>query len=87
MFPVLENLTPDIKVFTGHYYLISLNLKAERFEVFDSLRAKGNRGLIKEYRSIIGSIKYLWGANYSESKINIENWPIEYIDTPRQITT
>jgi hypothetical protein len=87
MFPVLQDLTPDIKQHTGHYYLIVLNLKAERFEVMDSLRAKGNRGLIKDYRLIIGSIKYLWAKNYSESTINIENWVTEHIDTPMQKTT
>jgi hypothetical protein len=52
-----------------------------------SLRAKGNRGLIKDYRLIIGSIKYLWAINYSESTINIENWVTEHIDTPMQKTT
>ncbi|XP_047088481.1 uncharacterized protein LOC124700392 [Lolium rigidum] len=87
MFPVLQDLTPDIKQHTGHYYLIVLNLKAERFEVMDSLRAKGNRVLVKDYRLIIGSIKYLWAKNYSESTINIENWVTEHIDTPRQKTT
>lgn len=43
MFPVLQDLTPDQKKFTGHYYLIVLNLKAERFEVMDSLRGKKAR--------------------------------------------
>jgi hypothetical protein len=64
-----------------------LNLKAERFEVMDSLRAKGNRGFQKDYRSIIGSIKYLWASNYIESKINIEWWPTEHIVTPMQKTS
>jgi Ulp1 family protease len=87
MFPVLQDLTPDIKLFNGHYYLIVLNLKAERFEVFDSIRAKGNRGLQKDYRAIIGSIKYMWDENYSESKIKIDIWPMVHIDTPMQKTT
>jgi Ulp1 family protease len=87
MFPVLQDLTPDIKLFNGHYYLIVLNLKAERFEVFDSIRAKGNRGLQKDYRAIIGSIKYMWDENYSESKIKIDKWPTVHIDTPMQKTT
>jgi hypothetical protein len=87
LFPVLQDLTPDIDLFTGHYYLIVLNLKAERFEVMDSLRAKGNRSFQKDYRSIIGSIKYLWAENYSDSKINIECWATEHIVTPMQKTT
>lgn len=84
MFPVLQDLTPDIKEFNGHYYLIVLNLKAERFQVMDSLRAKGNRGLLKDSRAIIGSIKHLWGLNYAESKIDIQSWPTEHISTPMQ---
>jgi hypothetical protein len=87
LFPVLQDLTPDIELFNGHYYLIVLNLKVERFEVMDSLRSKGNRGLIKDYRSIIGSIKYLWAEKYSDSNINIEKWPTEHIVTPMQKTS
>jgi hypothetical protein len=77
-------LTPDLKEFTGHYYLIVLNLKAERFEVMDSLRTKKNRGLLQDSRAIIGSIKYLWASNFGESNINIEKWQTEYITTPMQ---
>jgi hypothetical protein len=79
-------LTPDLKEFTGHYYLIVLNLKAERFEVMDSLRTKKNRGLLQDSRAIIGSIKYLWASNFGESNINIEKWQTEYITTPMQKT-
>jgi hypothetical protein len=52
-----------------------LNLKAERFELMDSLRSKANYVLMKDARGIIGFIKYMWQENYSESKINIRNWP------------
>lgn len=85
--PVLQDLTPDLKEFNGHYYLIVLNLKAERFEVMDPLRSKGNSGLLKDARSIIGSIKGLWALNYSDSKINIAKWPTEHITTPMQKTS
>jgi hypothetical protein len=83
----LQDWTPDIKEFTGHYYLIVLNLKAERFEVMDSLRTKKNWGLLQDSRAIIGSIKYLWASNYGESNINIEKWQTEYITTPMQKTS
>ncbi|KAM0912956.1 hypothetical protein ACQ4PT_012480 [Festuca glaucescens] len=82
-----ENRLDHKEQFNGHYYLIVLNLKAGRFEVFDSLRAKSNRGLQKDYRAIIGSIKYMWVENYSESKINIDKWPTVHIDTPMQKTS
>jgi hypothetical protein len=79
-------LTPDIKEFTGHYYLIVLNLKAERFEVMDSMRSKGNKGLMKDVRSIIGSIKGMWRANFGESNVNIERWQTEHVTTAKQDT-
>jgi hypothetical protein len=66
----------------GHYYMIVLNLKAERFGVMDSLRTKRKWGLLQDARAIIGSIKYLWASNYGESNINIVKWQTEYITTP-----
>ena len=87
LFPVLQDLTPDIKDFNGHYYLIVLNLKAERFEVMDSLRCQGNKGLMDDARPIIGAIKHLWGLNYSQSNKNIEKWRTQHIDTPMQKTS
>lgn len=87
MFPALQNLTPNTKLFTGHYYLINLNLKAERFEIMDSLRPEGNKSLMDDARAIIGSIKHLWELNYSESKFNIANYRTVHIETPMQKTT
>jgi hypothetical protein len=84
---VLQDLTPDIKQFNGHYYLIVMNVKAERFEVLDSLSAKTDRVFTKDVRNIIGSIKGLWASNYSESNIDIQKWPTEYIDCPKQTTS
>lgn len=82
MFAVLQNLSPNSKSFTGHYYLIVLNLKAERFEIMDSLRTEGNKGLMEDAAAIIGSIKHLWTLNYSESKIKIQSYKIVHIPTP-----
>ena len=87
MFGVLQDLSPPkSKDFTGHYYLIVLNLKAERFEVMDSLRPEGTPSLMSDAASIIGSIKHLWAENYSESKINISRYKTQYIATPMQKT-
>nr|XP_051221660.1 putative ubiquitin-like-specific protease 1B [Lolium perenne] len=87
MFSVLQDLTPEIKKMTGHYYLIVLNLTSGRFEVMDSLRREGDKALMADARTIIGSIKHLWATNYSESKINISKYKIVHITTPRQLTT
>jgi hypothetical protein len=84
---MLQDLTPELKQFNGHYYLIAMNVKAKRFEVMDSLRSKSNKGLVADYKAIIGSIKYMWAQNYADSKINIEKWKTEHISTPMQKTT
>ncbi|KAK1630469.1 hypothetical protein QYE76_004784, partial [Lolium multiflorum] len=74
LFSVLQDLTPDSKDMTGHYYLIVLNLKAGRFEVMDSLTAEGNHVLMADARTIIGSIKHLWDdCGYFVLKF-IESW-------------
>ncbi|KAM0910925.1 hypothetical protein ACQ4PT_013806 [Festuca glaucescens] len=87
MFLVLQDLTPEIKKITGHYYLIVLNLTSGRFEVMDSLRREGDKALMADARTIIGSIKHLWATNYSESKIDISKYKTLHISTPRQLTT
>jgi len=66
----------------GHYYLIVLNLKAGRFEVMDSMRRKGDKGLMAEARKVIGSIKHFWQTNYSDSKIDISRYKMVHIPTP-----
>lgn len=86
MFPVFQDLTPDIQDVNGHYYLIVLNVKAERFEVMDLLRRKANKGLMDDAKPIIGSIKHLWGLNYEGSSIDIGRWKTEHIVTPMQKT-
>jgi hypothetical protein len=86
MFSVLQDLTPDLDVMTGHYYLIVLNLKSGGFEVMDSMRRESDRGLMKDSRTIIGSIKHLWATNYSESKIDISKYQTVHISTPMQDT-
>ena len=87
MFIVLQDLTPQSKEMCGHYYLIVLNLKAGRFELMDSMRNEGDKGLMEDARKIIGSIKYLWQLNYSESKIDISTYRTVHIPTPKQDTT
>lgn len=85
-FPVLQDLTPDLELFTGHFYLIVLNLKAERFEIMDSMRSEGNKDLMKDARAIIAAIKYMWEKNYGESNIDISKYKTLHIPTPMQKT-
>ena len=87
MVSVLQNLSMSIKTFTGHYYLIVLNLKAERFEVMDSMRSEGNQSLMTDSAAIIGSIKYMWALKYHESRVDISKYRTIFINTPMQKTT
>lgn len=43
MFPVLENNGNNGSETAGHYYLLVLNLRGERFEVMDSMRRLGDK--------------------------------------------
>lgn len=83
-FPVLQNITPKGNNFTGHYYVINLNLKAERFEVMDSWRNDNDPDLIKDSANIIGSIKGIWANNYKESNVQIQKFKTVFIEVPKQ---
>ena len=87
MFPVLQNLSTVQKVFCGHYYLINLNLKAERFEIMDSMRKESDRLLKTDSSKIIASIKTLWATQYKNSNIKIQDYETEYVPTLKQLTT
>uniref|UniRef100_A0A0E0HNH3 Ubiquitin-like protease family profile domain-containing protein n=1 Tax=Oryza nivara TaxID=4536 RepID=A0A0E0HNH3_ORYNI len=41
----------------GHYFMVCLNLKAERFEVYDSLRGEDDEELISASHLVVASIK------------------------------
>lgn len=53
----------------------------------DSLRAEGTPSLKSDVTAIVGSIKHLWGENYSQSKIDISRYITQYISTPMQKTS
>ncbi|KAM0863531.1 hypothetical protein ACQ4PT_044520 [Festuca glaucescens] len=86
MFPVLQNLSTVKDLFIGHYYLINLNLKAERFEIMDSLRKASDKALKSDSSKIIKSIEEIWSSNYKMSNIKIENFETIHIPVPKQIT-
>jgi hypothetical protein len=47
MFPVLEAIENKGLDPAGHYYLLVLNLRSNRFEVLDSMRSLGGESLRK----------------------------------------
>ena len=87
MFSVLQDLTPTKEEFTGHYYLVVLNLMAQRFEVMDSMRGVGTPSLASDSATLINAIKHMWMLNYNNrSKIDISGFQTHFIATPMQRT-
>ena len=77
MFLVLQSLG-DRKSTTqvGHYFLLVLNLRNQRFEVLDSMRTLEDEALFKCYNTLIGAIKQLWTKHSYEAKKPICNYEL-----------
>ncbi|KAG2605582.1 hypothetical protein PVAP13_4NG083617 [Panicum virgatum] len=66
LFPVLQRLvSSDIQ--SGHYFLIVLNLRNNRFEVLDSMRTLENEALAQCCNTITSGIKQLWKIYYAQT--------------------
>lgn len=85
-FPVLQKFTRLPTETSGHYWLVVLNLTAQRFEIIDSLGKQGQPLMMDACHLLIAGIKYMWTYHYKESKVQINNREIEVIDCPRQNT-
>ncbi|EEC80321.1 hypothetical protein OsI_22364 [Oryza sativa Indica Group] len=83
-FPILQELGNGNDK-AGHYFMVCLNLKAERFEVYDSLRGEDDEALISASHVVVASIKTMWDRFYMRSsKKTIQNYPLIFIDGPKQ---
>lgn len=82
-FPVLQFLTPDEEEKNGHYFLFTLNIKAQRFEIMDSLRREGDAMMMDACHFLAAGIKYMWNKNYRNSTVKIGDFPIVYIPCPK----
>lgn len=83
-FPTLEKFQNLPKDSSGHYWLVVLNIKAERFEIIDSLARNAQALMMESCHLLIASIKKMWAKEYRNSKVQIIDWPIEVIDSPKQ---
>jgi hypothetical protein len=84
-FPVLEEAARGKKE-GNHWYCLSLNIEAGRFEALDSMRGEGNEVLIKHASLLVNSIQDLWKIHYSTSKVQIQDWELKIINVPMQDT-
>ncbi|CAD6220545.1 unnamed protein product [Miscanthus lutarioriparius] len=83
--PVLQSLG-DGKSATkvGHYFLLVLNLRNQRFEVLDSMRTLEDEVVFKCCNTLIGAIKELWTKHGYEAKKPICNYELVDIGVPIQ---
>ena len=63
LFPVLQKLV-EADEHSGHYFLIVLNLRNNRFEVLDSMRTLEDKKLANCCNKIVNCIKTLWRTYY-----------------------
>ncbi|XBH57098.1 hypothetical protein VPH35_078770 [Triticum aestivum] len=68
----------------GHHYAICLDLKNQRFEVLDSMRSEADADLTTHAEYFINNLKETWNRHYENSKVQIRNFPIEYVATTKQ---
>ena len=71
----------------GHWYVLTVNFPAKRFEVLDSLRGDSDPGLIEHANRLVDAIKTMYRVNYSDSRRNIDTYELMYIPVPKQIGT
>ncbi|KAM0906696.1 hypothetical protein ACQ4PT_016611 [Festuca glaucescens] len=82
-FPVLQNIGTDKDPF-GHWFVLSLNFEATRFEILDSLRGEDDEEMIKYANRLVDAIKIMYKVNYSESRKQIDEYELVYIPVPKQ---
>ncbi|PVH31945.1 hypothetical protein PAHAL_9G269200 [Panicum hallii] len=83
LFPVLQKLVQNDE-HSGHYFLIVVNLRNNRFEILDSMRTLENEALAQCSATIINTIKKLWETHYAETSKQIEDYEIVQIGVPKQ---
>ncbi|CAL5078667.1 unnamed protein product [Urochloa decumbens] len=84
MFPVLQAISSRNVDKVGHYFLLVLNLRSNRFEVLDSMRTMEDDNLRTCCNRIVTGIKKLWKMHYPDSKIVIDDYDIVNIGVSHQ---
>ncbi|PUZ44214.1 hypothetical protein GQ55_8G072100 [Panicum hallii var. hallii] len=83
LFPILQKLVKGNE-HSGHYFLIVLNLRNNRFEILDSIKTLENESLAQCCTTITNAIKKLWKIHYAGTSKQIENYKIVQIGVPKQ---
>ncbi|CAL4966916.1 unnamed protein product [Urochloa decumbens] len=84
MFPVLQMIQNKNLGMVGHYFLLVLNIRNNRFEVLDSMRSLKDENLVQCCNIIVAAIKELWRTHYPDSNVDIQNYSLVDIGVPIQ---
>ncbi|KAJ1266110.1 hypothetical protein BS78_08G126100 [Paspalum vaginatum] len=84
MFPVLQDIKRTGYKDFGHYFLLVLNLRCNRFEVLDSWRGPDNDVLRTCCNTIIVGIKVFWKLHYPDSNKDVDSFNPVHIIVPQQ---
>ncbi|KAM0904107.1 hypothetical protein ACQ4PT_018221 [Festuca glaucescens] len=85
-FPVLQTLgvSRKGKKPIGHWYVLSLNMGAKRFEILDSLCGEDDMDMIEHANKLVEAIKTMYKINYSDSYRQVDDFELMYIPVPKQ---
>ncbi|CAL5038382.1 unnamed protein product [Urochloa decumbens] len=76
MFPVLQMIQNKNLGTVGHYFLLVLNIRNNRFEVLDSMRSLKDENLVECCNIIVAAIKELWRTHYPDSNVDVQNYSL-----------
>lgn len=88
MFPLFQELDPDNPVDkAGHFYTVCINNDKQRIEVLDSMRLESSVTLQSHVGEFVPKLKECWRVHYKDSKVQIENYHVKYIEMKKQAGT
>lgn len=85
MFPLFQELAPENPVDkAGHFYTVCINNEKQRIEVLDSMHLESSESLQSHVGDFISKLKECWRIHYKDSKVKIENYHVNNIETKKQ---
>ncbi|KAI4983502.1 hypothetical protein ZWY2020_025368 [Hordeum vulgare] len=83
-FTTLEILDKENPKETGNYWVLVLNIRDKCFEVLDSARTLKYKAFLATTLKIIDGNKANWGRHYNSLSMQIIDWGLQEIKSPRQ---
>ena len=91
LFATLDPPNPPIPGNVGHFCVVGVNLKKERFELLDSLRGENDPDAQRVFYTMASRIKKLWreatnSKGESFEPKSIDHFEMHYMKMPKQKT-